>query len=107
MPVLTATRNAATARQCHLYRGCYPFLYPKPPVDECDPAANADADQAKHWYSWQHDVDDRIQWCMEEAKRAGILQSGAAVICIQGWRSGKAVRNYAPALALTPRGDPC
>lgn len=28
VPIITVTRYPQVARQCHLYRGCYPFVYP-------------------------------------------------------------------------------
>jgi pyruvate kinase len=70
-PILTITRSAAVARACHLHRGCYPFVY--------DHQAKTD---------WQEDVDDRINYAMNEAKSMGLLASGTLVVAIQGWRSG-------------------
>lgn len=29
VPIITVTRYAHVARQCHLYRGCYPVIYDK------------------------------------------------------------------------------
>ncbi|KAG9304079.1 hypothetical protein G9A89_005989 [Geosiphon pyriformis] len=75
-PIITVTRNAQTARQIHLYRGCYPFIYDVPPQTD-----NTD-DQ------WQEDVENRIKWGINHAKFLKILQSGDAVIAIQGWKGG-------------------
>ncbi|CAG8731108.1 6108_t:CDS:2, partial [Cetraspora pellucida] len=72
-PIVTVTRNAQTARQIHLYRGCYPFIYEKP-RDEVDELR------------WQEDVEDRIRWGMNNAVAQRILESGDPIIAIQGWK---------------------
>lgn len=55
-PILSITRNAHVARQCHLYRGCYPLIYP----------AGVEGER-----EWQDDVDGRITWGMMQGKRMG------------------------------------
>uniref|UniRef100_A0A1D1XJG8 Pyruvate kinase n=1 Tax=Anthurium amnicola TaxID=1678845 RepID=A0A1D1XJG8_9ARAE len=70
-PIITVTREEQTARQIHLYRGCYPFVYDKP----------KDKD-------WQIDVENRISWGISRAANLGILKSGDPVIAIQGWKGG-------------------
>ncbi|CAG8574906.1 1243_t:CDS:10 [Acaulospora morrowiae] len=77
-PIITVTRVAQTARQIHLYRGCYPFVYEHmelPPTDET-------GDQ------WQFDVEERIKWGIKRAVELSILKSGDPVIAIQGWKGG-------------------
>ncbi|CAG8594258.1 8227_t:CDS:10 [Cetraspora pellucida] len=74
-PIVTVTRNAQTARQIHLYRGCYPFIYEKP---------RDDLDELR----WQEDVEDRIRWGMNNAVAQKILSSGDPIIAIQGWKYG-------------------
>ena len=74
VPILTVTRNYNTSRACHLYRGVYPFLYPKSRPK--DPAI------------WQEDVDTRIHWVMKEAMKLHLLEQGDSVVAIQGWRGG-------------------
>jgi pyruvate kinase len=69
--IVTVTRNEKTARQIHLFRGCYPFIYDKPRHDD-----------------WQVDVENRIQWGINRAVELGILKSGDPVIAIQGWKGG-------------------
>lgn len=93
IPILTVTRNAHAARTIHLYRGCYPYLFTKPVENEDKISAPPDSIHAKYLSAWQEDVDARIEWCMAEAKKAGILKAGAPVICIQGWRSGLGYTN--------------
>ena len=51
VPILTVTRTYSTSRNCHLYRGVYPFLYPKARPE--DPKL------------WQVDVDARLHWAMQ------------------------------------------
>lgn len=80
VPIITITRYPKVARQCHLYRGCYPFLYEKQPDMDLSSPTQLDL--------WQEDVDRRISWAMEMGKMNGILKSGDEVIAIQGWRGG-------------------
>ncbi len=72
-PILMVTRNAKAARYCHLYRGVYPFIYDKPPVDIS---------------IWQQDVEERLKYAIDEAEKIGILSSGDVVIAVQGWTKG-------------------
>ncbi|KIY50571.1 pyruvate kinase [Fistulina hepatica ATCC 64428] len=74
VPIITVTRNAQTARQLHLHRGCYPFWYPEP--------RGIAADQ------WQKDVDNRIRFGFRSAIELNILTPGATVIAVQGWKGG-------------------
>jgi len=77
VPIITVTRNAQLSRQLHLFRGCYPLLYPR------DPPPSTSGDLA-----WVEDVEARLAWAMEEGKRIGWLAPGDHVICIQGSRGG-------------------
>lgn len=53
VPIITVTRDFNTSRNCHLYRGVYPCLYPK--TRPTDPT------------HWQEDVDSRLHWAMKYA----------------------------------------
>ncbi|KAG1150627.1 hypothetical protein G6F37_000677 [Rhizopus arrhizus] len=102
-PIVVVTRNPQTARQIHLYRGCFPFLYPKASSaitsllnsssqGHLSPVENA---------PWQEDVDHRIRWGMEQAMKYGLLSRGQPVVAVQGWRGGLGNTNtlriiYAP-----------
>lgn len=77
-PILVVTRNPQTARQCHLYRGCYPLVY------------TAERDEKT---SWQEDVDARFAWAVEEFKKRNLLKSGAMVIGMQGSHPGSGGTN--------------
>lgn len=59
----------------HLYRGVYPFYFPE---------AKPDFNSAP----WQEDVDRRLKWGIKNAMELGILEKGAPVVCVQGWRGG-------------------
>jgi len=74
VPILTITRNAQTARQIHLHRGCYPFWYPEPRGIEAS--------------QWQTDVDNRVRFGLKNALALNIIQPGTTVIAVQGWKSG-------------------
>ncbi|KAI9290948.1 pyruvate kinase [Neoconidiobolus thromboides FSU 785] len=78
VPIITITRDPATSRQVHLYRGCYPFLYetPKPSI------------QDNTGEVWQQDVENRIQWGINKGIELGCIKKGSTVICLQGWRGG-------------------
>lgn len=73
-PILMVTRNPNCARFSHLYRGVYPFIYPKPkPLSVVD---------------WQNDVEMRLKWGIDSAIDLGILSKGDVVVAIQGWTGG-------------------
>ncbi|KAK4047411.1 Pyruvate kinase [Microbotryomycetes sp. JL201] len=73
-PIVTVTRNAQTARQIHLHRGCYPMFYDQPrPETEG---------------GWQVDVDNRIKYGLVKGLKLGVLRKGDTVVVVQGWRSG-------------------
>ncbi|KAK5110300.1 hypothetical protein LTR62_006153 [Meristemomyces frigidus] len=74
-PIIMVTRNATASRYSHLYRGVYPFHYPKEKPDFKS-------------HPWQEDVDDRLKWGITNAIKLGVLNKGDAVICVQGWRGG-------------------
>ncbi|KAJ1990784.1 Pyruvate kinase [Dimargaris cristalligena] len=80
VPILTITRSEFVARQVHLYRGCYPFLYTQARLTTDDP-------QKEH-IVWQEDVDSRIRWGIDQAIEQGLLQRGDVIIAIQGWKGG-------------------
>lgn len=79
-PIIMVTRNATASRYSHLYRGVYPFMFPrkKPDFKEED---------------WQEDVDGRLKWGIKQAIDLGILNEGDMVVCVQGWRGGKGHTN--------------
>ncbi|KAI8343083.1 pyruvate kinase [Chlamydoabsidia padenii] len=90
-PIIVVTRNPMAARQVHLYRGCFPFIYDKPapsgsalPKSNISPQNFSPADSAP----WQEDVDNRIMWGMTQAIKYGLLDHKKPVIAVQGWKGG-------------------
>ncbi|KAG0261076.1 Pyruvate kinase [Mortierella polycephala] len=69
--IIIVTRKESTARNIHLSRGCYPYIYKEPKVAD-----------------WQEDVDARLRWGMDQAIQEGLLKTGQPVIVIQGFRAG-------------------
>jgi len=71
VPIITVTRSPQVARQIHLYRGCYPFLY-----------------EYSREELWQEDVEKRIRHAVEHGFKHGLLKRGDTVVVVQGWKSG-------------------
>ncbi|ORZ16375.1 pyruvate kinase [Absidia repens] len=92
-PIIVVTRNPMAARQVHLYRGCFPYIYEKPAVPVSGQAAS-DTATSPQFFSpadsapWQEDVDNRIMWGMEQAIKYGLLGHKKPVIAVQGWKGG-------------------
>lgn len=74
VPIIMVTRNETTARNGHLHRGVWPFVYVK--------------SKPKSGEEWQEGVDERLAYGFECAKKLGILKKGEIVVAIQGWRGG-------------------
>eukprot|EP00123_Amoebidium_parasiticum_P000982 comp11946_c0_seq1/m.6617 comp11946_c0_seq1/g.6617 ORF comp11946_c0_seq1/g.6617 comp11946_c0_seq1/m.6617 type:complete len:530 (-) comp11946_c0_seq1:526-2115(-) len=70
-PILLVTRDAQVARQANLSRGVFPLLYTD--------------DQAT---IFQDDVDNRINWALNEALNANFVHPGDNIVAVQGWRGG-------------------
>lgn len=75
-PVLTVTRFEQTARQVHLWRGCFPLLFQKPVVAP-----------------WSDDVDARVQFAIEVGKARKFFAVGDFVIVVTGWQPGSGFTN--------------
>lgn len=69
--IIVVTRSPHVARQSHLFRGCFPFLYD---VERVQP--------------WEADVNARFKWALEKAKANGLLGAGDLVIAVHGWKAG-------------------
>jgi pyruvate kinase len=70
-PIILVTREEQTARQSHLHRGVFPFVY------KGDSSAK-----------WDEDVESRIKWGIEQGKAAGLIKSNEPVVIVQGWKGG-------------------
>lgn len=75
-PVLAVTRNAQTARQCHLYRGIFPIHYDAPKMDE-----------------WTADVDRRIWKAISMAVERGLVKAEDPIVLLSGWKPGSGATN--------------
>jgi len=75
-PIITVTRNAQTARQCHVYRGLLPLQYEKPKSSD-----------------WLKDVDDRVQYGLGFGTSKGFVKAGDAVVVVTGWKQGSGFTN--------------
>nr|XP_002129546.2 pyruvate kinase PKM [Ciona intestinalis] len=75
-PILTVTRFEQTARQVHLWRGCFPILFQKPVISP-----------------WSDDVDARVQFAVEVGKQRKFMKSGDFVIVVTGWQPGSGFTN--------------
>lgn len=73
------TRNAQTARQIHLHRGCYPMFYDQPRPESQE--------------GWQRDVDNRLKFAMSNGLKLGIMRKGDVVVAVQGWKAGSSHSN--------------
>ncbi|KAI9276412.1 pyruvate kinase [Sporodiniella umbellata] len=70
-PIILVTREEQTARQSHLNRGVFPFVYDQEVSGK-----------------WDEDVESRIKWGIQQGKKAGLIQSNDPVVIVQGWKGG-------------------
>ncbi|KAI8086580.1 pyruvate kinase [Halteromyces radiatus] len=70
-PIVVVTRDEQTARQSHLCRGVFPFVYVSEPEK-----------------NWDLDVENRIRWGIVQGKKYGLLKSNDSVVVVQGWKGG-------------------
>ncbi|GMM44118.1 pyruvate kinase [Pichia kluyveri] len=70
-PILMVTRNDRSTRFCHLYRGVYPFPY-----------------TGAHEENWIQDVENRVNYAIDEALKLNIISKGDTVVVIQGHKRG-------------------
>jgi pyruvate kinase len=75
-PIIAVTRFPQTARQCHLYRGILPLVYPDAQGED-----------------WLKDVDARVQFGINFGKARGFLKTGDAIVIVTGWKSGSGFTN--------------
>lgn len=75
-PIIVVTRDARVARQMHLYRGCFPLIYDRPPQDNV-----------------LEEHDERLEFALDMGKRMGFLKLGNAFVFVSGWKAGAAHTN--------------
>ena len=75
-PIIVVTRDACVARQMHLYRGCFPLIYDKPPQDNV-----------------LEEHDERLEFALDMGKRMGFMKVGNPFVFVSGWKAGAAHTN--------------
>ncbi|XP_054712991.1 pyruvate kinase PKM-like [Uloborus diversus] len=75
-PIIAVSRTGLTTRQAHLYRGIAPIHYTKERLPD-----------------WTQDVDARIQYAVDLAKKRNLLKSGDNIVIVTGWRQGAGATN--------------
>ncbi|KAJ8977178.1 hypothetical protein NQ317_003118 [Molorchus minor] len=75
-PIIAVTRQAQTARQCHLFRAILPLYYEGERVDD-----------------WLKDVDARVNFGIDFGKSRGFIKSGDPVVVVTGWKQGSGFTN--------------
>ncbi|XP_039256585.1 pyruvate kinase PKM-like [Styela clava] len=75
-PILTVTRFAQTARQAHLWRGCFPIFYQEPVISP-----------------WADDVDGRVKFAIATGLQRKMFKSGDFVVVVTGWQPGSGFTN--------------
>lgn len=75
-PIIVVTRDARVARQMHLYRGCFPLIYDKPPKDNV-----------------LEEHDERLEFALDMGKRMGFMKLGNTFVFVSGWKAGAAHTN--------------
>ena len=72
-----------TCRQAHLHRGAYPIPYSK---EVATP--------------WEKDVNERIEYSINQGIANGFLSSGDSIVAVHGWKSGGHSTNTVRVLAV-------
>ncbi|XP_055955893.1 pyruvate kinase PKM isoform X1 [Patella vulgata] len=85
-PILAITRNAQTARQCHLYRGIFPIHY-------TGPNSSNKLEEDDKMNEWTADVDRRIWRAIDIAMNRNFLRAGDPVVILTGWKPGSGSTN--------------
>jgi len=73
-PIVLVTREPRTSRMIHLYRGCYPLLYPHAKDESV---------------AWTDDVDSRFNFGIDFLKNNFKFASGMPIIAVQGHSPGQ------------------
>ncbi|KAK7096098.1 pyruvate kinase PKM-like isoform X2 [Littorina saxatilis] len=87
-PILAITRNAQTARNCHLYRGIFPVHYVDPKMNQ-----------------WTADVDRRIWKAMYLAHERNFVKPGDPIVVLTGWKPGSGSTNTMRIITATDVRD--
>eukprot|EP00908_Phaeocystis_cordata_P008020 Transcript_18689.p1 GENE.Transcript_18689~~Transcript_18689.p1 ORF type:complete len:573 (+),score=285.53 Transcript_18689:161-1720(+) len=82
-PIFVVSRDMMTCRQAHLHRGAYPIPYSK---EVATP--------------WEKDVNERIEYSINQGIANGFLSSGDSIVAVHGWKSGGHSTNTVRVLAV-------
>ncbi|XP_060076641.1 pyruvate kinase PKM-like isoform X3 [Ylistrum balloti] len=88
-PILAITRQAQTARQCHLYRGVFPIHYAVYP-DELEFPSDTPEPVLSEWTA---DVDRRIYKGIDVSMKRGFVKVGDPIVIVTGWKPGSGSTN--------------
>jgi pyruvate kinase len=77
-PTITVCHRPIVARQAHLWRGLYPYVF--------EGVFALDSD-------WAKDVEARVADAIGFGRRKGCIKSGDKVVVITGWRPGSGASN--------------
>ena len=77
-PIVSVVNDKQVARQVHLWRGCFPYLFPGEFTEERD---------------WTLDVEARIADAIGFGRRRGMIHDGDNVVVVTGWRPGAGASN--------------
>ena len=75
-PIIVVTRDSRVARQMHLYRGCFPLVYDRPPKSNV-----------------LEEHDERLEFALDMGKRMGFIKLGNPFVFVSGWKAGAAHTN--------------
>jgi len=75
-PIFAVTRHGQRARQLHLHRGVYPIQY----LEDRHP-------------DWPTDVDNRINYAVNQGKERGFIKAGDFLVVVTGWKQGPGFTN--------------
>lgn len=84
-PIIAIVHKKQVARQCHLWRGLYPYLY------EGDFSNTED---------WMEEMEKRVTNAIGFGKKKGFIKNGDNVVVITGWRPGAGASNTAAVVTV-------
>ncbi|XP_046364485.1 pyruvate kinase PKM-like isoform X4 [Haliotis rufescens] len=107
-PILAITRNAQTARQCHLYRGIFPIHYSADrdcSPEDLDALTDEAAGSDSRMNEWTADVDRRIWMAISSGMGRGFIKKGDSIVVMTGWKPGSGSTNTMRIITATEMKD--
>lgn len=84
-PIIAVVHKKQVARQCHLWRGLYPYLY---------------EGEFSHTEDWMSEMEKRVTDAIGFGKKKGFIKNGDNVVIITGWRPGAGASNTAAVVTV-------